>query len=360
MGVIRVLLAAAVVLVHSGGIFTYNIMGGGQIAVQMFYMISGFYMALVLTEKYAASIVDFYVNRALRLFPTYWAVCVGALIVYALLYNITGGGFFGTLAVDVHDLSPALISWAAFSNLCLFGLDWLNAVGEAPRLIIPAWTLGVEITFYLVAPLIVRQKTEVLVALLAVSLASRLAAYLAFGLGGIGTFWAYQFFPFELALFLAGVLAFRFYRQIADSDRGRWLGLSVLPALLLYQVMQKAVTTALPGSTAALVAFWVLSFTYLAVAMPFLFRETRSNTFDAKIGALSYPLYLVHYPLVDLYKGMIDGSDTLASRAIRSCAIMVVSLALAYVLARFVERKIDERRRYLRPALAPDIVAAES
>lgn len=358
MGLIRVLLAAAVVLVHAGGFFRYNITGGGQIAVQMFYMISGFYMALVLTEKYSASPVGFYVNRALRLFPTYWVVCAGALLLYGIVYRETGGGFFGALAACLPHASWPLISWTVFSNVSLFGLDWLD-FGGMPRLVPPAWTLGVEITFYILAPLIVRQRLGFLIALLGVSGALRFAAYLEFRVGAEGTFWAYQFFPFELALFLAGVLAFRLYQRIKETEAGRWLGFSLIPGIVLFQIIQKIVTTSLPGSNLALVSFWIVSFAYLAAAMPFLFRDTRMSTLDTRIGALSYPLYLVHFPLFQFYSGLVDGGDSPLSRAIRSIVVLLVSLALASALARFVESKVDRRRHRLGD-VAFGVVAADS
>ena len=44
-----------------------------DIAVQTFYMVSGFYMALVLTERYH-SLPIFFTNRLLRLYPAYLVV----------------------------------------------------------------------------------------------------------------------------------------------------------------------------------------------------------------------------------------------------------------------------------------------
>lgn len=51
MGIIRLLLAAAVVLGHSSPIFGQTL-GGGVLAVNCFFVISGFYMAMVLQKKY--------------------------------------------------------------------------------------------------------------------------------------------------------------------------------------------------------------------------------------------------------------------------------------------------------------------
>lgn len=54
MGILRPLLALAVVFVHAGPAYGWDwlLMMGGPLVVQMFYIVSGLYMALVLNEKY--------------------------------------------------------------------------------------------------------------------------------------------------------------------------------------------------------------------------------------------------------------------------------------------------------------------
>jgi peptidoglycan/LPS O-acetylase OafA/YrhL len=73
MGLIRVILAYSVVLNHSGPVHGYFLIPSNA-AVTLFFMISGFYMALVMTEKYTGPnrIRGFYSNRILRLYPTYF------------------------------------------------------------------------------------------------------------------------------------------------------------------------------------------------------------------------------------------------------------------------------------------------
>ena len=76
MGYLRFILALFVVISHSNSnilipffnntdLTLYNF--GGRNAVGLFFMISGFYMSLILTDKYKNSIKTFYVNRALRI-----------------------------------------------------------------------------------------------------------------------------------------------------------------------------------------------------------------------------------------------------------------------------------------------------
>jgi len=345
MGLLRTLLATAVLLVHTGGFFRYSIMGGGQAPVQIFYLISGFYMALVLSETYAGAPLAFYRNRLLRLLPTYWVVAAGAILVYLLLDRLAGTGAFAALAAG--DASALMLAWAAVSNAVLVGIDGLAFVGmvygSGPPLVIgPAWTLGLELAFYALAPFVVRRPLPVLLALFAASLALRIGAWAWLGLAADP--WSYRFFPFELAFFLAGALAYRLYRRIAEDDHGTWLGWSLIPAVLVFQPAQKLVTLALPGNGYALVAFWAMFYCCAAAAIPYLFRASRRSALDAGIGALSYPLYLVHFPLDDLYRGLIDGGEGTGARALRSVAVLALSLALAYLLARFLERPIDRRR----------------
>lgn len=51
MGILRLLLAISVIIAHTESVFGVRLVGG-VIAVQAFYIISGFYMAMILTEKY--------------------------------------------------------------------------------------------------------------------------------------------------------------------------------------------------------------------------------------------------------------------------------------------------------------------
>jgi len=85
------MLAMAVALGHLDFFF----MGiDGTMAVQAFYMISGFYMALVLNEKYigkAASYRLFISNRFIRLYPNYLIILVLNIFVALFIFLWTDG-----------------------------------------------------------------------------------------------------------------------------------------------------------------------------------------------------------------------------------------------------------------------------
>ena len=83
-------------------------------------------------------------------------------------------------------------------------------------LLIPqAWSVSLELMFYAIAPFLVRRHWLVLLTIIVATYFLRAAAQ-ATGLNGSG--FVYRFFPFEIGLFLAGVLAHRAYAYL--NSRG--------------------------------------------------------------------------------------------------------------------------------------------
>src|SRR5476649_791703 len=91
MGLLRLVLAAGVV---SGHITDHDLLAGGLGSVQCFYVISGFFIAMTLSEKYvqAGDRMLFYSNRLLRIFSMYWIFLAlsAAVAVVTLLQSHTG------------------------------------------------------------------------------------------------------------------------------------------------------------------------------------------------------------------------------------------------------------------------------
>ena len=86
MGILRFLLAACVVAGHSTPIMGLPLLEAGM-AVKAFFMISGFYMTLILSGKYRVRNAEgywlFISNRFLRIYPSYLVVLGVSLVFYA-------------------------------------------------------------------------------------------------------------------------------------------------------------------------------------------------------------------------------------------------------------------------------------
>jgi peptidoglycan/LPS O-acetylase OafA/YrhL len=74
LGILRFLLAYLVVVSHLVG--TEYVAHFGFYAVRGFFVISGFLMTATLNEVYAFCGTRFWLNRALRLLPPYFLVCL--------------------------------------------------------------------------------------------------------------------------------------------------------------------------------------------------------------------------------------------------------------------------------------------
>jgi peptidoglycan/LPS O-acetylase OafA/YrhL len=306
LGTFRFLLALSVALSHFGAVWGYHIMNG-RMAVQCFYMISGFLISLVLSRKYDPDTRDgrwlFYSNRALRIFVPYWSFCVAILIVHAVIYSALGVRFGVDAAFSQHwpEMTLSTRLYLLFSNIFIVTQEWSmwliyqngamipvwNSDLHSPHLgtfqVIPqAWSVSLELMFYALAPFLVRRHWLALVAIIVATYVLRSLA-LAYGFDGSG--FAYRFFPFEIGLFLAGALTYRVYAELNSRNLMRFPVSLTISALLIGAVLVHQYVDSFDNHK-----FYIL----VVLALPALFDVSRRLPLDRWLGELSYPIYLVH------------------------------------------------------------------
>ena len=87
MGILRFYLALCVIAEHSNSVLPWLVHDGLE-SVEIFFMISGFYMAMIL-PKYS-NVMEFYFNRFLRIFIPYFLIC-GMILTLSLIFGIVWG-----------------------------------------------------------------------------------------------------------------------------------------------------------------------------------------------------------------------------------------------------------------------------
>lgn len=325
MGLLRFLLAIAVVIEHSSNFFGLTLTGG-VVAVQGFFMISGFYMAMILDRKYAKGIRGtflFYSNRLLRIFPIYWVVLLLAVLVSVA--GVIWPQYFHSLGVlekivsGWSDFHPVTSLFVVVNNLFILGIGTgfflaiqhgvmefsAHASSYTPRLFefsfVPqAWSLELELELlvYCLAPFLFRRGIVILFGSMIAAFSLR---YLAYINGLDSDPWNYRFLPFEFGLFLIGALVYRLYALLSVRDVGLvgWFFLVVMIGLtLVYPVLPKGAGFYKPFETAQTIYLLVL-----AISIPFVFIATRDCKIDRYIGELSYPIYLCHLIVVPMCSG---------------------------------------------------------
>ena len=228
MGILRTFLAITVVLSHSYG----HIFVGGRLAVQLFYIISGFLISYILIEAETYnSVRKFYWNRILRLFPAYYFISVLTFFVFLIqLSYLDQVDFFETF----NQLNLMGKIYLILSNIFIIGQDFAFFMGaDAGNLIFKSnyfnsepviyeglisqitWTISLELTFYLIAPFILKDK-KFLILILLLSILLRIILIFD-GIGLVGGF-TYRFFPLELALFLLGAFSHQFIKPYIERN----------------------------------------------------------------------------------------------------------------------------------------------
>jgi peptidoglycan/LPS O-acetylase OafA/YrhL len=303
MGILRLLLALSVAIDHFGGVFGFR-MGPGSAEVEAFFVISGFYMYLVLHERYyATGVKSFYIARYFRLLPTYLVVLAATVA----FLSLSGTSQKFGMTIDqwtsrIAAADPIFAGYAVLSNvLILFndlfmflGFDggsahWTKHFNDSPVpayefLWIPqSWSLGVELAFYIVAPsLLLNARRMALAVTLSLGVCLALRA-MGFPYDPFG----HRLFPAVLYLFLMGALSCWFWRGRDSTERTRMAGWTALGFLSAWMLAWHY----LPFSVE--VKKYVLLCVTAATLGP-IFALTRQLKWDNVLGELSYPIYVVH------------------------------------------------------------------
>lgn len=341
MGLLRFILALSVVFVHLGPTFGFIPMIG-TIAVYSFYIISGFYMSLILNEKYVGkgSIKIFYTNRFLRIYPVYWVVLILTIFIFLIL-NTTPNNplayFFGTYPF-YHGVELAVVSLRDFFTnvfLVTYSAYFLPIQNNSfsQILVIPlSWTLGLELLFYLVAPFIVRRRFIQILLFLIFSLILRIVSNHLFITQTSDTYLLNPaFFPSVLFLFILGSVSYRIYTKIKKINFPQNTAKILLLILTIYTLIYHYI----PKDTHNIYLFLVFIF------IPFIFLKFSNNTIDKFLGELSYPIYVSHL----LTRGVLLIFFPNFNKDIFNLVMLFLIIAVAMVLHLFIEVPIDKFRQ---------------
>ena len=359
MGIYRFLLAAVVVLFHFGGLSWVT----GRVAVFGFYAISGFLIVQVLDRVYLGErrgVGRFFVNRAVRLGPSYLLYAGLTLLVIRLAGGLTDAG--GRPFIPGSDGAGADLMRATLTfSPTLHAVDGLPVLLFWPPLIPQGWSIGVELSFYLVAPVVVmmaRRRRALLAVWIGAGVLIFLAAVRSAGLD----FEQFQMLVYKnavaswFAFFLGGAVYFarrRWGRRVrpgvAAGLAAAWLLLLVLPQLGLGSVPAR--------STAVFTEF--LWLTLLVSAAVCLADTRRLPALDRAAGNLCYAVYLNHFVVAALL--LWSGADAIVGvpgTLAFGMAVLCGSAILAAATYAVVEQPFERVRARVRGAPIADAAPA--
>jgi peptidoglycan/LPS O-acetylase OafA/YrhL len=306
---------------------------GGRAGVTIFFVLSGF----LLFEPFVRGPVEtrgYLLRRVLRIVPAYVVALVGVSL-------LSGNGSF----------AQQPLTYVLF----LQNFDQ----GLFQQFLAPAWTLSLEMTFYLALPLIavglarfgpqaVRAPTLVLWGLACVSMAG---GWLVLGNLARPNEWAADLFPFMFWAFVPGMLlaivAVRRPDLIARVRPRRTLPLAIalVAGGLALNVVHGDLLTA--TGTALVIAVALRTSRTLRITRPLALLATAGAT-------LSYPFYLWHLDVIHtLQRLQLSGTALAVAALVATGAIAAVSYVLVERPAMRLGRRLTVRRDP-RPDPRPD------
>jgi peptidoglycan/LPS O-acetylase OafA/YrhL len=288
----------------------------GYLGVELFFMISGF---VILMSAASGNLAQFVASRMARLYPAFWACCTISFLVI-----IFAGDPRYTASLDQY----------------LLNMTMLSGFLRVPSMDGVYWSIFVEMRFYaLVAILLFIGKIHraELLSVLWLIASVALELFPSYGL-------RYIFLVDYSAYFIAGAICYLIWSNGFSPVRMVVLGASWI--LAIFQSLRQ-----LPafehhydvGMNEFIVVGMITAFFLVMLRISFGgigFIGKRSWVF---VGALTYPLYLVHqnvgYIIFDGAYGKMN-SDTVF------CGTIVVVLSVAYGVNRFVERPLAGRMKH--------------
>ncbi|PSL19173.1 acyltransferase family protein [Shimia abyssi] len=327
---LRAIAVLAVVLYHFG----IPGLRGGFVGVDIFFVISGFLIGGILWREKTAtgrlSLGRFYMRRIRRLAPAYVAMSVAVLVV----------GWMVLLPFDYRETAKGVIAATVYlSNVQFFRQSGYFDGAAEDKVLLHTWSLSVEEQFYLFLPLVFllfsRSRRAMIVALVALFIASLLSAIPMTSRSQTAAFYLFPFRAWEL---LAGVLLAIWGQERASDWRvgpwASWLGL----VLILGGIVWIQPGNAFPG--------WQAMVPVLGTVLLLVngqddnpVNRVLSMRGPVWIGLISYSLYLWHWPVFTL-STYVRG----AYGVLETGVWVGLSFALAWVSWRFVEQPVRRAR----------------
>jgi peptidoglycan/LPS O-acetylase OafA/YrhL len=325
-GLIRIMLALVVVLHHTLGFFAF-----GAAAVYLFFALSGYWITCLWHEKYSLikfPIINFYFSRWLRLAPV--LVSVMLISLWGVCYN--PDAFIPNAYFSLTDLKWCL------KTLSIVGITTQDIV------ISPAWSLAVEMQFYLIFPFVmfVVYRSWILSLLFVLTLLYGVLKFLSGASAISGN--SLMFLPY----FLAGIC---YYIRPMAIFRKKFTFLTVyliITILIVSTPCTRFILNNYPGKSESMIVIqnlWFYISTFLLIPIVITSVNKKSSSFDRFLGNLAYPLYLFHAIPVYLYYFYREEFN--APKSVQLLLCWILCIVGAIIIYYVIDRPFEILRRKL-------------
>ncbi|WP_244071365.1 acyltransferase [Nitrosomonas sp. PY1] len=287
----------------------------GYLGVELFFIMSGF---VILMTASNGSLKKFTISRLVRLYPAFWVCCT---ITFVITLAIGAPEYFATLR-------QYLINMTMLSEF--FGVPPMDGV---------YWSLFVELRFY-----------ALIIILLIFGRIHQIEFFIVFWLIAVITleffpnYWLRYFFITDYAVFfIAGAAFFLIWAKGITWIRSAVIAITWIYAVYLTTDEVHEVEARIRNDLSPYVIASIIS-TFFAVMLLVSFKRTGvlGHLNWAWIGALTYPLYLIHQNIGFM---IYNTTYTAFNPHALFWGLVIGILMLAYTIHIYVEKPLAKTMR---------------
>ena len=327
----------------SGGNRFVQIINHGYLAVDFFFLLSGFVVAYAYDDRWVKMTQwEFYKRRLIRLQP----MVIMGMIIGALFYYFQASDILFPMIAGMEVWKVILTMIIGFTLLPIPPSMEIRGWGEMHPLNGPAWSLFFEYIANILYALFFRKFSNKVLGFFVLIFAAMLINYTVFGPKGdvIGG-WSLNLeqmnvgFTRLLYPFFAGVLLSRL-RKLIHVKGAFWICSLMISAVLIMPRIGDETSIWMNGLYES---FCIILIFPLIVSIG-AGGEIR-NPFSLKIckylGDISYPLYITHYPLIYWYTAwVVDNKVSLADGYGVGIGVLIASIVMAYVCLKLYDEPV--------------------
>ena len=339
-GTFRFVLALFVVIGHILGM-----RHSAGAAVFSFYLLSGFLMTHIMIERYNYDLKSFLVfcyHRFLRLYPMYWIALVIGILAILVVSKETA------ILVNERLYMPSN-TWEWLWNLFIVSPS-LFPLEFRPRIVSPAWALTVEIFYYILIALGISRSRKWTWIWLLVSFIYYYSTYFA----GYDYGWRAKGLLCASLPFALGSLLYHYKGRFPKL--GAKLGVK-MGVIVVYSVIS-IVSYIILDFTSPKWASLLFDFSIIpsVITLVILYPKLEnSNSLAAKLdfqlGGLSYPFYLLHWPValwVVYLFGLNPDLGLTKDGLVAFAFILVIITVIGLCFENFLEPQIRKLRKLIK------------
>ena len=339
--------------IHSHGDHSKQIINHGYLAVDFFFMLSGYVISYAYDDRWnRMSLKDFFKRRIIRLHPM---IIIG-MVIGAILFHYQCSPKLGWGGIQDVSIWKTLLLMIIGSTLIPVGkgLD-IRGWNEMHPLNGPAWSLFYEYIANIVYAVFLRRVSKVFLAVLAF-IAANITIHYAMTNPNNDIIGGWSIDPHQLKIgftrlafpFLAGMLLARTAKL--HYTRNAFFSASLL--LVFFLSMPRTESKELFWANGVYECFCLMVIFPLVVWLGAggKVNGTKAAKLCNFLGNISYPIYITHFPIVCIYMAWVTNNDlTLAESWHMGMLCVVVSIVIAYISMKLYDIPVRKwlRKRFL-------------